>query len=67
MFRQSRYAVLNKIDLLPYVPFDRDLAVRHARTINPGLRFFFTSALTGEGLDAWCDFLRECARGRSVA
>jgi hydrogenase nickel incorporation protein HypB len=64
MFQQSRYAVLNKIDLLPYVPFDRDLAVHHARTVNPGLRFFFTSALTGEGLDGWCDFLRECARAR---
>jgi hydrogenase nickel incorporation protein HypB len=67
MFRQSRYAVLNKIDLLPYVPFDPDLAVRHARTVNAELRFFFTSALTGEGLDGWCDFLRECARVRSAA
>jgi hydrogenase nickel incorporation protein HypB len=66
MFRQSRYAVLNKIDLLPYVPFDRDVAVRHARTVNPDLRFFFTSALTGEGLDGWCDFLRECARARAA-
>ncbi len=66
MFQQSRYAVLNKIDLLPYLPFDRDLAVRQARSVNPDLRFFFTSALTGEGLDAWCDFLRECARLRSA-
>jgi hydrogenase nickel incorporation protein HypB len=62
MFRQARYAVLNKIDLLPYVPFDRELAVRHARAINPDLEFFFTSALTGEGLDHWCDFIRSCAR-----
>ena len=66
MFQQSRYAVLNKIDLLPYLPFDRDLAVRHARTVNPDLRFFFTSALTGEGLETWCDFLRECARLRAA-
>jgi hydrogenase nickel incorporation protein HypB len=66
MFRQARYAVLNKIDLLPHVPFDRDLAVRHARTVNPELRFFFTSALTGEGLDSWLDFVRECARARSA-
>jgi hydrogenase nickel incorporation protein HypB len=61
MFQQARYAVLNKVDLLPYVPFDRDLAVRHAHTVNPTLRFFFTSALTGEGLDIWCDFVRHCA------
>jgi len=62
MFRQSRYAVLNKIDLLPHVPFDLDLAVRHAHTVNPALEFFFTSALTGEGLDDWCAFVRRCAR-----
>jgi hydrogenase nickel incorporation protein HypB len=66
MFREARYAVLNKVDLLPYVPFDRDLAVRHARAINPELEFFFTSALTGEGLDAWCDFVRACARRAST-
>jgi hydrogenase nickel incorporation protein HypB len=62
MFQQARYVVLNKVDLLPYVPFDRELAVRHARTVNPDLRFFFTSGLTGEGLDGWCDFIRTCAR-----
>ena len=62
MFQQARYAVLNKVDLLPHVPFDRDLAVRHAHTINPALQFFFTSALTGEGLDAWCNFVRACGR-----
>jgi len=61
MFQKARYAVLNKVDLLPYVPFDRELAVRHARAINSDLEFFFTSALTGEGLDGWCDFIRSCA------
>jgi hydrogenase nickel incorporation protein HypB len=65
MFREARYAVLNKVDLLRHVPFDRDLAVRHARTVNPSLEFFFTSALTGEGLDAWYDFVRACA-GRAT-
>jgi hydrogenase nickel incorporation protein HypB len=66
MFRKARYAVLNKVDLLPHVPFDRDLAVRHAHAINPDLEFFFTSALTGEGLDAWCDFVRACGRRAPV-
>ncbi len=58
MFRMARYAIINKIDLLPHVPFDIDLAENYARSINPGLRFFRTSALTGEGLDEWFDFLR---------
>jgi hydrogenase nickel incorporation protein HypB len=62
MFRMARYAVLNKVDLLPYVPFDLDLAVEYAKQINPELTFFFTSALTGEGMGPWYDFLRSQAR-----
>ncbi len=62
MFRVSRYAVLNKIDLLPYLPFDQDKAVACARGVNPDLEFFFTSALTGAGLDTWYDFLRRLVR-----
>jgi hydrogenase nickel incorporation protein HypB len=58
MFRESRYAILNKIDLLPHVPFDVDLALGYARDVNPDLQFFLTSALTGEGLPAWFAFLR---------
>ncbi|MFN8651734.1 MAG: hydrogenase nickel incorporation protein HypB [Gemmatimonadales bacterium] len=62
MFQKSRYAVFNKIDLLPYVPFDLDLAVRYAREVNPDLEFFFVSAHTGEGCEVWFDFLRKQAR-----
>jgi hydrogenase nickel incorporation protein HypB len=58
MFREAAYAVLNKIDLLPHVPFDPVAAVANARDVNPRLQFFFTSATTGEGLDEWYDFLR---------
>ena len=58
MFREARYAVLNKIDLLPYVPFDVERAIDNALQVNPGLEFFQTSALTGRGLDEWFGFLR---------
>jgi hydrogenase nickel incorporation protein HypB len=61
MFREARWMVLNKIDLLPHVPFDVDQAIAFARQINPGLEFFFTSAQTGEGLDQWFAFLRRQA------
>ncbi|MFO7587545.1 MAG: hydrogenase nickel incorporation protein HypB [Gemmatimonadota bacterium] len=63
MFERSRWAVLSKTDLLPYLPFDVDRAVSHAREVNPGLEFFFTSALAGDGMDGWCEFLRSHARG----
>jgi hydrogenase nickel incorporation protein HypB len=58
MFREARYAVINKIDLLPYVPFDIDRAIDHALQVNPELQFFQTSALTGRGLGEWFEFLR---------
>lgn len=62
MFRESRYAVLNKVDLLPYLPFDIDRAIENALQVNPSLQFFTTSALTGRGLGEWFDFLRTHTR-----
>jgi hydrogenase nickel incorporation protein HypB len=66
MFEQARYAVLNKIDLLPYVPFDVEKAIGFARQVNPGLEIFRVSALTGEGLDGWYELL-ERLTGRGLA
>ena len=62
MFQQSRYAVLNKIDLLPHLRFSVDEAVANAKRVNPTLRFFFTSALTGEGMQDWYSFLHQQVR-----
>jgi hydrogenase nickel incorporation protein HypB len=62
IFRRARYAVLNKMDLLPHLPFDLDRAVAYAREVNPDLQFFFPSALTGEGLTDWYVFLKEQVR-----
>lgn len=68
MFRLAGYAVLNKVDLLPYVPFDVQKAKAYARLVNPDLRFFLTSGLTGEGLEEWYRFVRErAARPGAVA
>lgn len=61
MFREASYAVLNKVDLLPHLDFDAAAAVANARQVNPGLRFFFTSARTGEGMEEWYGFLRTLA------
>ncbi len=62
MFERSDFCVINKVDLLPYVPFDMDRAVAFAREVNPDLRFFFTSALTEEGMGDWYEFLRVLAQ-----
>ena len=58
MFKQSSYCLLTKVDLLPHVPFDLPTAEGFARSVNPELRLLRTSALTGEGMEAWFDLLR---------
>ena len=58
MFRESRYAVLNKIDLLPHLQFDVDIALANARVVNPVLEVLLVSATTGEGLDGWYELMR---------
>jgi hydrogenase nickel incorporation protein HypB len=50
LFRASQVLVLTKIDLLPYVPFDRDRCLAYARQVNPDLTVFQVSALSGAGL-----------------
>lgn len=67
MFQQARHAVLNKIDLLPHLRFDLDQAVANARQVNPELRIFLTSAITGEGMDQWYAFLRDQVRAAAPA
>ena len=62
MFRQARYAVVNKVDLLTHIDFDLDKAVGYARDVNPNLELFFTSARTGEGMEPWYDFLLNAVR-----
>ena len=57
MFRKSQVLVMNKVDLLPYVPFDLAKARSYALQVNPELRVFETSCTTGQGLAAWADWL----------
>ncbi len=49
--------VINKIDLLPYVDFDMEYFRRGAAALNPGLMTFPLSCRTGEGLDAWIEWV----------
>jgi len=66
-FTEAGFVVLNKVDLLPYVPFDPHKALAYARGVNPDLRFFLTSALTGEGMEEWYGFIRETALGKGTS
>jgi hydrogenase nickel incorporation protein HypB len=64
-FRTSDTVVISKIDLLPYVPFSVDRAIADAHRVQPELNVFQVSALVGDGVDAWCEFLE--ARQQQMA
>lgn len=58
MYRDVDALVINKIDLLPYVPFKMDYFRKGVEILNPGLITFPLSCISGEGLDNWLDWLR---------
>jgi hydrogenase nickel incorporation protein HypB len=67
MYRGVQALAINKIDLLPYVPFRMDYFRRGVELLNPGLISFPVSCRTGEGLDAWADWLvDQVQRGRAT-
>jgi hydrogenase nickel incorporation protein HypB len=51
--------IINKIDVLPYFDFDLDKVKEYAHMRNPNLKLFPLSAKTGEGMDAWLDWLQQ--------
>lgn len=58
MFRAAGCVIFNKIDLLPYLDFDRQRALASLRAVNPDADVLSVSARTGEGLTEWYDWLR---------
>ncbi len=57
MFRAARLMLLNKCDLLPHLRFDVAQVIANARRVNPDIAILQVSAETGEGMDAWLDWL----------
>jgi hydrogenase nickel incorporation protein HypB len=66
MFHSAQLCIINKIDLLPYVQFDVAKAKEYALRINPDLQFIELSATTGEGMDAWYQWLSRERVGEKV-
>ena len=57
IFFKSELMILTKIDLLPYVPFKSDVAKENARRVHPQMEILEVSSTTGEGLDAWMNWI----------
>ncbi|HVO64540.1 MAG TPA: hydrogenase nickel incorporation protein HypB [Terriglobales bacterium] len=67
IFFKSELMVLTKIDLLPYVPFKADVAKGNARRVHPRMEILEVSSTTGEGLDAWMNWLEARRKTKQTA
>ena len=68
MFRTCDLVLVNKIDLLPHLDYDLDRFLHHRDHVHPDVERMLVSARTGEGVDAWRDWLvRVAGRERALA
>jgi hydrogenase nickel incorporation protein HypB len=63
MFAAADVMLLNKVDLLPYLSFDVEKAIDYARRVNHDIEVIQVSATTGEGMEAWYNWID---RGRQL-
>ncbi len=68
MFRSCSVALVNKIDLLEVLEMDIGVVADEIRRVNPRMKILPVSARTGEGMEAWYEWLRvEVRRTRKLA
>lgn len=58
MFEHAHLCIINKTDLLPYLDFDMEACKKYATQVNHHLEFIEVSAKTGEGMDAWIQWIK---------
>jgi len=58
IFHRASVLIINKIDLLQYVPCDINVLRGNALRVNPSLKIFETSCTTGAGIQEWCGWLK---------
>jgi hydrogenase nickel incorporation protein HypB len=61
MFRTCDLVLVNKIDLLPHLDFDLEKFLHHVDQVNPRAPRMLLSARTGEGIEAWREWLTDVA------
>ncbi|WP_028308631.1 hydrogenase nickel incorporation protein HypB [Desulfitibacter alkalitolerans] len=57
MFSEAKACILNKVDLIPYTNFNMNSFFNDVYSLNPRIKIFQVSALTGEGMDDWYSWL----------
>jgi hydrogenase nickel incorporation protein HypB len=58
VFKAAKLFILTKTDLLPHLSFDAEQCIAWAQVVNPDLEVLRVSAMRGDGLDEWCDWVR---------
>jgi hydrogenase nickel incorporation protein HypB len=61
IFRAANLMLLNKVDLLPYLRFDVAQCIAHARRVNPAIQVLQVSAMSGQGMPAWYEWIEGAA------
>jgi hydrogenase nickel incorporation protein HypB len=59
IFFKSELLILNKVDLLPYVPFVLRDAIENARKVHPEMQVITVSCTTREGLQEWLNWIEQ--------
>jgi hydrogenase nickel incorporation protein HypB len=67
MFRACELVVVNKIDLLPHLMYDLEKLRHNLESVNPGALVIECSARTGEGTEAFAEWLSEVAAREAAA
>ena len=67
MFQEADCLLITKIDLAPYLEVDLNQIVVNVRQMNPHVTIIAVSAKTGEGLEAWFDWVRSQIHHLSTA
>jgi hydrogenase nickel incorporation protein HypB len=66
IFAVSELCIVNKIDLLPHVPFDLAQAIANVRQVHPGMEVVQTCCTKVQGLDGWLAWI-ERRRAQAMA
>ena len=59
MFSICDVLLVNKIDVAPYFNFSLEKCIERVKKLNPNIQVFPISALKGEGIEPWANWLRE--------
>ncbi len=66
IFNTADLAIITKVDMAEAAAFDREAAHRNIDDVRPGMRVLEVSARSGEGMDAWLNYLIERRTERSA-